>query len=315
MTTISNIDDLLRIVRENDEFRVALRRELLTDDLLGLPREFTEMRKTQNSILDEIADLRRTEARILADQREMRETQTSMLETQNRILADQREMRETQDSMLETQARMLDEISDLRHTQNRILLHLDEIRADTKALHGMYRRQHDDLGRFRGNYAVSAMRDNSGDIARLFSRRLGVRRAILWRLSGNKLMLELRRGNVAAIDTLYLRERAWDTINSPDLVARVSDFYDDADEPLFYVAVEASYTGDLEDLRRATDHAKMLRSGTGLDAYAIVAGVRKGPSIEGLVFDDVEQYVAANNEEAALWYQLEESELEPSDPC
>ena len=294
MTTISDIDDLLRIVRENEEFRVALRRELLTDDLLSLPREFAEMRETQNSMLE-------TQNRILADQREMRETQESMLETQAR--------------MLETQARMLDEISDLRHTQNRILLHLDEIRADTKALHGMYRQQHEDFGRFRGNYASHAARNSSVDMANLFASRYGARRPIPWPLSGNEAMLELRCGNLAELEALHIRERAWRTIMKPDVIARVTDFYDNTDKPLFYIAAEASYTGDLEDLRRATDHAKMLRTGTGLDAYAVVAGVRKGPSIEGLVFDDVEQYLAANNEEAALWYQLEESELEPSDPC
>ncbi len=38
MTTINNIEDLLRIVRENEEFRAAMRRELLTDEILELPK-------------------------------------------------------------------------------------------------------------------------------------------------------------------------------------------------------------------------------------------------------------------------------------
>ena len=46
MATINTIDDLLRIVRENEEYRVALRRELLTDDLLSLPAQFAEMLET-----------------------------------------------------------------------------------------------------------------------------------------------------------------------------------------------------------------------------------------------------------------------------
>ncbi len=45
MTTINTSDDLIRIVRENPEFRDAMRRELLTRELLELPRRFAEYTK------------------------------------------------------------------------------------------------------------------------------------------------------------------------------------------------------------------------------------------------------------------------------
>ena len=38
--TIDTIDDLLRLVRENEEYRVAMQRELLTEALLALPERF-----------------------------------------------------------------------------------------------------------------------------------------------------------------------------------------------------------------------------------------------------------------------------------
>ena len=38
--TINTIDDLLRLVRENEEYRAAMQRELLTDALLALPEMF-----------------------------------------------------------------------------------------------------------------------------------------------------------------------------------------------------------------------------------------------------------------------------------
>lgn len=56
------------------------------------------------------------------------------------------EMQKTQNEMLKTQNEML-------KTQNKLLEGQSEIREDIRALHRMYRRQHDDLGRFRGNYA------------------------------------------------------------------------------------------------------------------------------------------------------------------
>ena len=72
MTTINAIEDLLQILRENDEMRSAVRRELLTEDLLDLPRQFGVFQETQTSALEELADLRKT--------------QNSMLETQNAML-------------------------------------------------------------------------------------------------------------------------------------------------------------------------------------------------------------------------------------
>ena len=42
MVIINTSDDLIRIVRENPEFRAAMRRELLTEELLDLPRRFAE---------------------------------------------------------------------------------------------------------------------------------------------------------------------------------------------------------------------------------------------------------------------------------
>ena len=58
---MTTIEDLLRIVRENEEFRAALRRELLTDELLALPAQFAVMLETQNRMLADIAELRQTQ--------------------------------------------------------------------------------------------------------------------------------------------------------------------------------------------------------------------------------------------------------------
>ena len=272
MTTINTIDDLLWVVRRNEEFRAALRRELLTDDLLALPGRFEEMLKSQN---------------------EMRETQNGMLETQNKML-------QAQSKMLRTQNKMLD---DQR-----------EMRGDIRALHGMYRRQHDDMARFRGNYAADAARQNAGDMAMLFARSLGLERRVEVRpMVGNELGQMLRR-NYAALDALNLRDRAWITFQFPDIIVEATELRNGA-APHFCLAIEASYTGGSEDLLRATDHAKILRAATGLEAYAVVASVRVGPSIENIVFHDIDDFIRANDQDTALLYQLEERELEPLDPC
>ena len=63
---------------------------------------------------------------------------------------------------------MLAEIAELRHTQNSMLQTQNpnkmpcwSPRQDAKTSAPLYRRQHDDLGRFRGNYAADAARQNT----------------------------------------------------------------------------------------------------------------------------------------------------------
>ena len=54
MTTINTTEDLLRIVRENEEFRDAMRRELLSDEVLELPKRLSLYAEATNLRLDRI---------------------------------------------------------------------------------------------------------------------------------------------------------------------------------------------------------------------------------------------------------------------
>ncbi len=290
MTSVNTTDDLLRIVRENEEFRAALRRELLTDDLLELPAQVAVMLETQNRILKDIAD--------------SRQTQSALLETQNRILADQDDMRQTQN-------RILEDIADSRQTQNSLLETQNKMSGDLEAQHDILRRQQRDFGRFRGNYAIFAARRKTWDIAMLFARLRGARRIRERVLTSNELS-DMLGENYEAVDALNIRERAWGTFSHGDIIAEFTEW--NGSGPGFYIAVEASYTGDREDARRAADHAKILRRATGLDTYAVVAAVRIAPDMDSAVFDDAARFVAANDENSAFWYKLGLDELEPDDP-
>ena len=186
-----------------------------------------------------------------------------------------------------------------------------EIRADIRELHGLFRRQHDDLGRFRGNYAADAARKNDLEIAQLFARTHRMRRIRRRRLTPDELSSMLNE-NYEILEALGLRERAWLTFENADIIAEVTERSGVSQG--FYIAVEASFTGNLEDVRRASDHAKILRHATGQDAYAIVASVRVAPNIENSIFEDVAAFIKATDENAALWYRLYEDEMEPRDP-
>ena len=250
---MSTIDDLLRIVRENEEFRATLRRELLTDELLELPTQFAELRQTQNS----------------------------MLETQNRILDELAETRKAQNSMLEEQK---------------------EARRDIKALHEMYRRQHDAYGRFRGIHAEKTAKRGISHVAEDLAGLRGMRRLRMRNLDTAELSDILFNRNPEALDALDIRDRGWLTFVNADMIVEVTQRNDA--ESAFYIALESSYTGDQDDLLRATDHAKILRCATGQDAYAVVASVRMAPNIIGRFFNDIAWFFDSGDEEAAFWYQL-----------
>lgn len=277
MTTISSADDLIRIARENEEFRAALRRELLTDDLLATPAQVTHLLRIQTAMLEDLRDLRQ-------DFNVMQQEIVSLRQETN--------------ALSQTQSTMLDTLVGI------------ESRLDRQ--HAMYRRQHDDLARFRGNYAIDAARDRDVQIAELFARQRGMRRFQVRPLSRAELD-DMLNDNYEAVEALRLRERAWLTFPKADIVAEVTQRRHSG--PGFYIAVEASYTTDTEDLLRATDHARIIRCVTGLDTYAVVAGVRIAPNIEGTIFDEIAQFYRAGNEDSALWVRLEQDELEPADPC
>ena len=275
MATIHTEADVIRVIRENPrilfralhedpELLSEVRRLILTDEVLAMPGQLTEVIERQDHTETQLAEVIRV--------------QNALLETQNKLLEGQ-----------------------------------DEMRGDIRALRGMYRRQHDDLGRFRGKYAADAARKHTFDMARIFARLRGYNRVIsLERLSEDERN-ELLGENYEAVEALGFHDTSWDTFRVADVMVEVTELR--GSKPAFYVTAEASFTGDCEDVRRAAEHAKMLRRATGQDAYAVVAAVRIAPSAQGMVFDDISRFVQSQNEDAAFWYQFDERDLEPPDAC
>ncbi len=136
----------IRLLRQDEELLDEFRRVVLSDELLAMPAQLADVQSTQAAMLEDLASLR--------------QTQNSMLETQA--------------AMLETQAAMLEDLASLRQTQNSMLETQQGTSRDIKAMHGMYRRQHEDVERFRGNYAIDAARQNDMEIAELFARELSM---------------------------------------------------------------------------------------------------------------------------------------------
>ena len=124
---------------------------------------------------------------------------------------------------------------------------------------------------------------------------------------------------MSVVESLQLRDRAWRTFLNPDLIAEVRALGSAPDStPEFYIAVEASYTGEKEDIERATDHAKIIRAITGLRAYPVVASVELDDQIDqqtqSRFYEDIEQFFEASGEDSAFWYRLDSADLKPEEP-
>ncbi len=180
-----------------------------------------------------------------------------------------------------------------------------------------FRREVKAQSSFRGTYAQRATLSGSIHIARPFAnlhnlKRIKVRQVI------RRDLVAMLEDNMEAVEQLGLRDRSWDTFQAPDVIAEVRELGTPDDHaPAFYVAAEASYTIEEEDLTKATDHARILQAVTGLRAYPAVSGVELDDEMsdeaKGRLYDSAEQ-IEANGSDAVLLYYLESADLKPPEP-
>ena len=143
----------------------------------------------------------------------------------------------------------------------------------------------DDLGVLKGHAAGRIAREMSDDIAE----HLGYE--ITQQLNGNDLRAMLR-GSVAYDIPSSVRRSFY----VADLVAKVQD----SDGNQLFMAVEASYTADERDTRRAVRNAKLISRFTGLTAVPVVASLENDHAVQQMVDDGQVQ-----------WFQFQTQDLQP----
>ena len=143
----------------------------------------------------------------------------------------------------------------------------------------------DDLGVLKGHAAGRIAREMSDDIAE----HLGYE--ITQQLNGNDLRAMLRGSTPYDIPVSVRR-----SFYVADLVAKVED--QDGNE--LFMAVEASYTADERDTRRAVRNAGLISRFTGLTAVPVVASLENDHAVQQLVDDGQVQ-----------WFQFQAQDLQP----
>ena len=270
---IRTSQDLLNLLDNNEEFRRAARRALLTDDLLELPDLVREMQQTQRLMIQQMAQLA--------------ERMDQMEERQSRMEERQGRMEERQDRMEELLARVVAQQELTVERLDRMDARMDKMDARFEQMDArfgqiiaemssMNRRIGDIDGRVRG---WELERESVAKLMPRLAREYGVVRiravgADLHRSAVNLnyvWAVRFEEALEAAHNAGRITSEEEDIIGRTDIVAWGRRRVDDARQ---WFAVQASATIGNDDIERAATGAEALRKLNGEDAVGVVYGRR-----------------------------------------
>ena len=305
MTTLETTDDLLRAARENREFREPFRREILTEELMAVPDDIKQLKAITTNIaatgeaLIEHAATTNQQLQIMAD---------GINALQQITEANATGISELVSGM--TDYKMVNEKQFAR------------VQTSITGVEGTLREQEQAQANFRGAYAQSVAGKEDVEIARNFTGAHGLDSVpidtTLIGISTLREWVKIHKDALLAID--LKQSNALDKFIRPDIVAAIIDVTDEEATPAFYMAVEASYSAERKDIDKATDNAKIVQTITGLKAYPVVAAVKLHRRLEGddetrsRLYEDVDDFIEADNPDAAFWYKVDSDDTRPPEP-
>ena len=217
------------------------------------------------------------------EQRRVNEEQQQFNDEMRQFRTEQQQFNEEQRRVNEEQQQFNDEQRGVNEKQHQFN---DEMRQFRTEQQEATKRLETAIGELRGNVARRLVNDRFDDIVALFGFYLS---SILTRAELSKLL----PAKPWESDISYGDRRSF---LSADLVVEAID----PDDRIHYVAVEASYTADERDTRRALRNAALLERLTGHPAYAVVASVRNVREIQGLIDDG-----------QVRWYRIDPDDFTP----
>ncbi len=234
--------------------------------------------------------------RLESGQEELRAGQKETNRRLDRLESGQEELRSGQKETNRRLDRLESGQEELRAGHEELRAGHEELRAgheELRAGHEELRAGHEELRagheELRGTVAriernLQALRDDIGPLKAAHAAN-GARKA-MYRICaalGLTPLGRLREGDLAkaiqAADTSGISVNEIDSFLGADVVIRAAV----QDGTIHYVAVEASYTVDERDTRRALRNAEFLTRFTGMSSHAVVAGVRMDEGIRPVI--------------------------------
>ena len=268
------MEDIIRILREQPEIREAVRREILTEELLNLPRQVAEMAAILRDVLatlqqhtEAIAEIRGDVSELKTDvsglKTDVSELKTDMAEVKADVAELKTDMVEVKADVAELKTDMVEvkaDVAELKTDMVEVKVDVAELKTDMVEVKTGVSGLRSDVGELKGSAAMGAAKERYEVIA--YEMGLQPRRL-------------LSRG-----DTFQLATHEAASEYSPDDLEsfRNCDLMIAAESPTegeCYIAVQVSHTVDHSDISRAIIHSQMVTRLTGRPGYAAVAGMER----------------------------------------
>ena len=229
---INNADDLINLLESNDEFRNAVRRWVLTEELLALPAVVRDLR-------GQMAD---TNARVTNVERQMLEMQEQIAELQRQVAELQAQMLEMQRQMAEMNARLIRVEEDVAVLKDDVAV----LKSDVKTIK-------DDIGALKGWQLQERLHRNG---AQQIGDRFDIPNPKVIRAAGTGVSLPDFNGDARrAKKEGVLSDREYDRLMNTDMIMSGRDS-DGAD---IYVVAEASFALTSADIDKVLYSADLFR--------------------------------------------------------
>ncbi len=230
---INNADDIINLLESNDEFRSAVRRWVLTEELLGLPGVVRDLQ-------GQVADVEKRRSNV----------ERQMLEMQGQIAEMQGQMVEMQRQMVEMNARLIRVESDVAVLKIDVAVLKDDVavlKIDVKTIK-------DDIGALKG-WQLQERLHRSG--LQQIGDRFGIPDPKVIRAVGDGFRLpdfnrDVRRANEEGV----LSDREYQRLINTDMIMSGRRESDGAD---VYVVAEASFALTSADIEKVLYSADLFK--------------------------------------------------------
>ena len=281
MNVIDTADDLIRLLNENDEFRQAVRRHVLSDELIQLPERLAKFETHVEGFIGEQRQFNKEQQQFNKEQQQFNKEQQQFNKEQRQFNKEQQQFNKKMESSI-------GELRDGLAQQGKILSRqgdaIGELRDGLAQQGKILSRQGDAIGELRGKVARQVVGVHFLEIADAMGFQF---KGLLTRRDLGQLIFQRETDIPLGDRSSFFRA---------DLVIEVTD----SQGAIHYIAVEASYTADQRDTSRAQRNAALLTQLTGHPAHAAIASVRNVHEIQTLI-DNGKVY----------WYALQPNDFTP----
>ena len=247
---VRSLQDILTALQRHPEWRTALRQQLLGEELLELPVLFAKFAAETTRRLDLLTqDLAATNERL------------------DHLAADVGTLKNDVGTLKNDVGTLKNDVGTLKNDVGTLKNDVGTLKNDVGTLKNDVGTLKNDVGTLKGAHAETKARANIAVIADELD--LEYRRIVPG--------VELRR--VARDNGADLRDDEIKSFVASDIMAEAID----AEGNTTYLAVEASYTGDLHDADRARSHAALMQRFTNKPCRAVIASARKNDRLVELV--------------------------------